>query len=142
MIVLHLSQVEHTGTALKIQFNNIVCPRKTKRGVSAKCAGAYYCYAPFTLITKASVEKLRFVLMAMESNAETAIDKILENLRIHIVGLHWQAFRIMVPDSHADPLLIQRVAQGHSRTRDAIRMDVSLHVKNIVIIKTKKSDDF
>ena len=66
------------------------------------------------------------MLMAVKSETEPAIDQVLYEVRVHVIGMCRHTFSVMMPHGNAQPALIRRLAQPGSRVGDACRVNSAL----------------
>ena len=89
---------------------------------------------PVCSVPEPCIEKLRPVLVPVKSQAEPAIDQVLYEVRVHVIGVRREAFGGVMPDGNSQPVLQARVAQSFSRNSDTSWVDGALPVKQIVVV--------
>src|SRR5205807_3421163 len=110
IIVLHFPDMKTACFLLGVEFDHIVGPAKPERRAAAKGARTYHRERSVDSIPKPSIEELRAVLVTVKAKTEPAINEVLYEVRVHVVGLQWRAFRIVMPDGNAQPILHKSLA--------------------------------
>ena len=129
------------GPVFDIYLNNIISAAKSECAVATESARAYDRYPSVGAMTEAGIKELRLVLVAMKPETKSAIDEILDDIRIHIIKICWRTFCIVMPNSDTERILNQRnLTQTLAGLSNTIRVNCALPVENVVVMATRESN--
>lgn len=79
------------------------------------------------------------MLMAVKPKSKTAIYQILNNTWIQIINLCWRPFRVVMPNSDSQWIVVH-APQLFACLSDAIGVDGRLSIEGVVVVATTKAN--